>query len=92
MIAVAENISDPDWLKAQTAEGLALITSTLHDKTVHLLSSMQANAEAARLLEEQHIDPMTNHLLPTHPDYVDPDTLQGAYDQQDAASADASSA
>jgi transposase-like protein len=75
MIAVADHVSNEEWLMQQSAEGLALVTSTLHDKTVHLLSSMQANADAARLLQEQEIDETGRYLLPGHPDYVDPETL-----------------
>lgn len=75
MTAVAEHVADKEWLMGQHADGLALIVSTLHDKTVHLLSSMQANAEAANQLMEQGLTEDGNHLLPTHPEYVDPETL-----------------
>lgn len=75
MRAMAKHVQNPEWLMQQSAEGLALIFSTVHDKTVHLLSSMQANAEAANQLMEQGLTEDGNHLLPTHPEYVDPETL-----------------
>lgn len=89
MTAVAEHVADKEWLNNQSAEGLALIVSTLHDKTVHLLSSMQANADATKQLMEQDLTPDGNHLLPSHPDYIDPQALEPVnemdYDDQTGA-------
>lgn len=50
LISGAEMLTDKEWMRQQSAEGIALFISTVHDKTIHLLSSMQANADAQKLL------------------------------------------
>jgi transposase-like protein len=84
LVSGAEMLEDKEWMRQQSAEGIALFISTVHDKTVHLLSSMQANADAQKLLA---MEANAQHVLEVDADVdeddVDAEEEDAEYDVQD---------
>ena len=63
-------IQDEEWRKAQSAEGLALIATTIHDHTIHMLSSMQANHQAQQAMLGGPLDDDDD------PEYIEAESIE----------------
>lgn len=66
MSRVVDLTENQSWIEKQTAGDLALMYTTVHERTTHLLASLQASAQG---------DP--TQLTDDHPDYLDAEAIGG---------------